>query len=243
MNYKNDSIALIEEAKNSLLEIRQSYEESLHEKEVKSKLLIKIKNFMENLRSALDFSSHYLFDKYCNSTISNPKIYFPYAWKELDLAEFRRKNLVENKIQGLSSNRPDIVTIIEGFQHFSDKENSWLPKFMDLNNENKHQRLTPQTRTEDKELNINFDNGRTAISLSEGSIFHLAEGSIMEIGDSIIRGEQTFSAENPPIIENGNAQIITWVSFEFTDLNEPVIPFLEKALVGCNNIVTKLTSF
>ena len=42
MNYKNDSIALIEEAKNSLLEIRQSYEESLHEKEVKSKLLIKI---------------------------------------------------------------------------------------------------------------------------------------------------------------------------------------------------------
>ena len=114
---------------------------------------------------------------------------------------------------------------------------------MDLNNENKHQRLTPQTRTEDKELNIKFDNGLTAISLSGGSIIHLAEGSIMEIGDSIIRGEQTFSAENPPIIENGNAQIITWVSFEFTDLNEPVIPFLVKALVGCNNIVTKLTSF
>ena len=243
MNYKDDSISLIEDAKNTLLEIKNSYAESLHEKEVKSKLLIKIKNFMENLRSALDFSSHYLFDKYGSSTVSNPKIYFPYAWGELDLAEFRRRNLIENKIPGLSSNRPDIAIAIEDFQHFSDEKNSWLPKFMDLNNENKHQRLTPQTRTEDKELNIKFDNGLTAISLSGGSIIHLAEGSTMEIGDSIIRGGQTFSAENPPIIENGNTQIITWVSFEFTDLNEPVLPFLEKALNGCEKIVIKMTSF
>ena len=155
MGYKEDAIELISESKSILNEIKTAYNDSLHEKVVKPKLLIKIKNFMENLRSSLDFTAHYLYDNYgANLGANEPQIYFPYAWKDLDLNGFRTNNLIERKIPGLTTNRPEIAVKIESYQHFANDENSWLPKFMELNNENKHQRLTPQTRKEVKQLNI-----------------------------------------------------------------------------------------
>ena len=96
MAYKEDAIELINESKNILAEIKTAYEESLHDQEIKPKFLIKIKNFMENLRSALDFTAHHLFDTYGTSSSASPNIYFPYAWTDLDLNGFRTKNLIQN---------------------------------------------------------------------------------------------------------------------------------------------------
>lgn len=61
------------------------------------------------------------------------------------------------------------------------------------------------------------------------------------MGDTIIPGGQTFDANNPPATFGGTKEVITWVSFDFTDLNEPAYPFLEKALKGCEKIVIVLT--
>jgi len=72
-------------------------------------------------------------------------------------SEFKSKNIIENKIPGLSKSRPDIVSVIEGYQAFSRNENDWLPKFMDLNNENKHQNL-PTSAKRDKAICI-YSNG------------------------------------------------------------------------------------
>lgn len=240
MAYKNDAIELINESKSILAEIRSAYEQSLNDQEIKPKLLIKIKNLMENLRSALDFTAQYLFNRYGKSN-GSPRIYFPYARLELDLKGFRKKNIIQNKIPGLISNRPDIATKIESFQHFASEKNSWLPKFMNLNNENKHQRLTPQTRKEIKQLNIKSKNGKTSISLSGGANISIGQGASVEIGDTIIPSGQTFGAENPPETLGGSKEIITWVSFEFKDLVEPAYPFLKLALNGCEKIVTELT--
>jgi len=236
MGYKEDAIELINESKNILTEIKVAYEQSLHDQEIKPKLLIKIKNFMENLRSALDFTAHHLFDNYGTiSCSSNPNIYFPYAWNDLDLNGFRTKNIIQNKIPGLIANRPDIVADIESYQHFSSAENSWLPKFMELNNENKHQRLTPQTRKEVKQLNIKSGNGG-------GASISLGRGASIQMGDTFIPGGQTFDANNPPVTIGGNKEVITWVSFEFTDLNEPAYPLLKRALNGCEEIVIELVN-
>ncbi|MFV0234031.1 hypothetical protein OBK30_13355 [Empedobacter falsenii] len=241
MAYKEDALELIAESKNILTEIKIAYEESLHDQQIKPKLLIKIKNFMENLRSALDFTAHHLYETYGNPSSGNPNIYFPYAWTGLDLNGFRTKNLIQNKIPGLIQNRPDIAADIESYQHFSSTDNSWLPKFMELNNENKHQRLSPQTRKEIKQLNIKSGNGGASISLGGGASISLGKGAFIQMGDTIIPGGQTFDANNPPATFGGTKEIITWVSFEFTDLNEPAYPLLEKALKGCEKMVIELT--
>ena len=113
---------------------------------------------------------------------------------------------------------------------------------MELNNENKHQRLTPQTRKEVKQLNIKSGNGGASISLGGGASISLGRGAVIQIGDTIIPGGQTFDANNPPITIGGTKEVITWVSFEFTDLNEPAYPLLEKALNGCDKIVIELVN-
>lgn len=236
MGYIDDAKELIQESKATFIEIKKAYDDSLNDKEVKSSLLIKIKNFMENLRSALDFTAYDLFDKYGTSTTTNPKIYFPYAKNGLSKADFQTKKIIEKNLPGVIANRPDIVAKIESFQWFSCSDNRWLPKFMDLNNENKHQRLSPQTRKEIKVLRIHSGNIEMII---QGS-YKILENTI-KLGDAIIKGDQYLSADNLAIIKgNAKQEVITWVSFHFTDSKEPVLPFLESALNGTEKIVSEL---
>lgn len=242
MGYKEDAIELINESKDTLEEIKSAYNDSLHDKEVKPKLLIKIKNFMENIRSALDFTAHDLFDKYGTNGGNTGNIYFPYAWEGLDLNGFRTRNRIERCIPGLSSNRGDIATKIESYQYFSNQDNWWLPKFMELNNENKHQRLTPQTRKETKQLNIKSSGGGASISLGGGASISLGRGASIQIGDTVIPGGQSFDANNPPVTFGGKKEIITWVSFEFSHNNQPVTPLLETSLKGADKFINELTS-
>jgi hypothetical protein len=118
MSHFDDAKHLIEHCKPTLEKIKKYYSESLHDKTIKPTMLIEIKNFMENLRSALDFSANGLYDKYGDKTKKADKIYFPYAWTGLDKAGFNSKKIIEQKIPGLSTNRPDIATQIEGINHF-----------------------------------------------------------------------------------------------------------------------------
>lgn len=239
MGYIDEALELINESKKTLKTIREIYDKSLQEKEVKTSLLIKIKNYLENLRSSLDFTAYHLFDKYGSSTRSNPKIYFPYAWSGLNQTDFTIRNVIDNKIPGLSVNRPDIATKIESFQWFSATENNWLPKFMDLNNENKHKRLSSQERKEIKELRVKSRN--VGISMSGGASIKMTGNASMRFGDALITGNQHFSADKPPIIHGkATKEIITWVSFRFSEIDEPVLPFLEKCLAGTEKIFNEL---
>jgi hypothetical protein len=241
MSYFNDAKVLVSECQNTLTEIERAYQESLTSKEIKPSLLIKIKNFMENLRSALDFSAHGLFDKYGDRSDVGKNIYFPYAWDGLDLNGFRAKNRVEKYIPGLNASRPDIVLTIESYQYFASPDNAWLPKFMELNNENKHQRLTPQTKKEVKELRIT--SGNVGMRLTGGASIKITGNAQIRMGNSIIGGNQTISPDSPArIFGPAKQEIITWVSFIFTDNNEPVIPLLTKALNGIEKIVNELSA-
>ncbi len=235
-----DAKVLIQHATAHLGRIRQAYEESLREKHIKPTLLVEIKNLMENLRSALDFSAQALHAKYGSTAASRPKVYFPYALDGQSAADFRKTKRVEACIPGLAANRPDIVSTLESFQAFADPKNAWLPRFMELNNANKHQSLTPQERRESKTLTIKA--GGAAMTLGSGASISVAPGaSIVVGGKAIIPGGQTFSADRPPVARGqGSGEVTTWVSFHFTATDEPVVPFLEAALQGTERIVTVL---
>lgn len=241
MSYFDDASKLVTHSRDQLSKIRSSYQSALREKEINSDLLILIKNYMENLRSALDFAAYGIFDKYGFSSQKKPRIYFPYAIQSQSEKEFRKSNRIETCIPGLSKSRPDIVDKIESFQHFANPKNRWLPIFMDLNNENKHQQLTPQTRKESKELRLSSRGSKLA--LGPGAKIDLSPGASMKVGDMVIRGEQSFDSQTVPKSEGpGKKEIITWVSFSFTSHGEPVIPLLENALEGVAQIVEELST-
>ena len=241
MGYFGEARQLVEHSRDRFSEIQSAYEASLSDQEIKPKLLIDIKNLMENLRSAMDFAAQGLFEKYGSSTSKSPKIYFPYALSSQSEAEFRRSKRIDACIPGLSLNRPDIVEKLISFQHFSDKLNQWLPVFMQLNNENKHQKLTPQIRKEAKELRIS--SGGASISMGSGASISIGQGASIRIGGMVIPGGQTFNAERPPVtIGPGEKEVVTWVSFHFSTADTPVLPLLNQALDGVYRMVSELNA-
>lgn len=240
MGYFEDAKELVGHAAAEIVTIEGEYTRSLNEKEVKPRLLIEIKNLMENLRSALDFTAHGLFDKYGGTTKRNPRIYFPYAPVSQDLAGFREQKRIEACIPGLPASRPDIAEHIEALQHFSEKENRWLPMFMDLNNENKHQQLTPQRRTERKERRL--ESGGASMSMGSGARISIGPGASMTIGGMKIPGGQEISADKPAFYTGQGTQTVTlWVSFVFTSNDQAVVPFLQKATTRTTSIVEELS--
>ncbi len=240
MSAFDDANELLRQAESDLSSIRKGYEASLHAKSVSGTLRVQIKNLVENLRSALDFVARGVFDRYGSSPTSKPKIYFPYATASQDRASFEKSGRIEACIPGLSDSRPDIVGALLEMQHFGSRGYTWLPDFMDLTNENKHERLTPQVRRESKELRIT---GRGAgIGISEGASISIGPGASVSIGGAVIRGGQTFGVGKPPQVEGGRVETITWVSFNFDSNGQPVLPFLETALKGIRQIVAELSA-
>jgi len=241
MAYFDDAKELVEHAKSSLTRLKHDYQASLLEKTVKPALLIDIKNIMENLRSALDFSARGLFAKYGSSTSTNPKIYFPYAIVGQTQAAFQAANRIETCIPGITVARPDIVARLESYQHYANPSNRWLPLFMDLNNKNKHEKLTPQTRQEARQLPI--ESRGAAIDLGSGACSSLDQGASIQIGDLGIPGAQDFSGERPAALHGSGAQtVIVWVSFTFDSNGEQVVPFLNTAVSGIERIVNELAA-
>lgn len=240
MGLFEDAQALVDHAREDLAKIGKVYSESLEAKEVKGHLLVEIKNLLENLRSALDFAARGLFEKYGTSTKSDPNIYFPYARLDQDRAAFEKSKRIEACIPGLLASRPDIVDRLLAMQHFAAPSNRWLPEFMDLNNENKHERLTAQTRRETKELRIS--SGGASISMGEGASISMGAGTSISFGSGgIIRGGQVFDVNRPPRVEGpASVEVIRWISFHFDATGQSVIPFLETAVKGVGGIVAEL---
>ena len=241
MSNFDDAKLLVQHERERFTEIEQAYGASLSEKKIKPNLLIDIKNFAENLRSSLDFTAHGLFQKYGFSSSPHQNIYFPYASLSQSEEEFRKLRRIDKCIPSLSTSRPDIVEKIESYQHFASPNNRWLPIFMDLNNENKHQQLTPQLRKETKELLIS--SGGASISMGPGASISLSPGASIKMGNMVIPGGQSFDVNKPPAtIGSGKKEIITWVSFHFLTNNEPVLPLLKQTLEGVDKIVQELSA-
>lgn len=186
MTYFKDAQDLVVHAEGSIGELEARYTESLHEMVIKPELQISIKNLMENLRSALDFAAHGLFDKCGSSSKAAPNIYFPYATASQSIVEFRKAKRIDGCIPGLGASRPDLVTKLESYQWFADVKNEWLPAFMELNNANKHKHLTPQTRNESHQLTVSSQGA--SMTLGRGASVSIGKGASIQIGGAVLPG-------------------------------------------------------
>lgn len=142
MKRQKDIEALFEEAESQLQEIKSEYEKSLNDKEVKPRLKILIKNYLENLRSVLDYIAHDIHDHYVQCGKYH-NIYFPVRNNPQKFLED-----VQRYFHILQNTAPSAFSFLEKCQVFTDSGNEILFKMISLVNRKKHDQLTPQTREE-----------------------------------------------------------------------------------------------
>jgi len=212
MSRKKSIDALINKCRNSINALKDDYQSSLKEKEVSEELKIDIKNILENLRSCLDYIARDVHEKFISGTSS--RLYFPIR---RTTAEFQQA--IARDYSGLDSSAPGIFNIIEKVQPYNDV---WLGKFNRLNNDNKHEDLVEQTRTETKRVTVSSKGGGGSVSWGPGVTF----GS----GVSVMGVPIDPRTQMPVPNSITETKVEIWIDFKFADNNESVIPFLVKSI-------------
>lgn len=126
-----DIQAILEHAADELVEIESAYKSSLHDKSISTKLLIRIKSFLGDMRSALDYSAN---------TIPTADGYFPVCSTAAEFAN--RTSTLDLRLRAA----------LEKWQPYNGNE--WLAWFSTVNNKSKHVTLVPQERRETRETRV-----------------------------------------------------------------------------------------
>lgn len=217
MSRKNDIEALINRAEVKLPEIMKEYDNSLHDKTVKSALKIEIKDYFGNLRSALDYLAHEIVEKYCPNANPKDQLYFPIR---NDQSAF--DGIMNKSYPDLKTNSSIVYDILEKIQPFQGGSNAWLSSFNKINNEHKHDKLTPQKRTETKRINVDIGSG--------GSVNW--DPSAVTFGAGVFIGGVPVNprTQMPVPSSSQTVTIETWVDFQFEDIEVSAIGLIRETL-------------
>ncbi len=137
---EEDIKVLLRHASRGLSRIERKYKESLHAKSISDQLKVDIKNFCENLRSALEYLACDIREAYCRPVKRLERFYFPIVGSYADF-----ENRMHKWFPDLNKTSPDLWNYLESIQSYNGGPNEWLCQFNDLNNKNKHQALVEQT--------------------------------------------------------------------------------------------------
>jgi hypothetical protein len=215
--------ALINKSRKTFVALKNDYQESLHRKVVSEELKIDIKNIFENLRSCLDYVAHEVFEA-CISVTQPDKLYFPIRQSRNEF-----DNAIKKDFPGLQTAKPSVYNILELVQPYHDK---WLGQFNQLNNNNKHQDLEEQTRTESKRVTVSSPSGGGSVSWGPGVTFG---GGVSVMGVPIDPRTQM------PVPNNQvKTEVMTWIDFRFKANNESVLSFIEKSITSVENVYRQL---
>ena len=235
---------VVNHAKKELAKLEQDYQSSLNERTIKQDLLIDIENLMENLRSRP-------ISQLADSSPSmgsrqglNQKFTFRIAVLGQTPGRVPHvKSYGKSMYPWDNSNSFGYCRSVGVIQHFSNPANKWLPLFMDLNNENKHEHLTPQTRNEGKQLRIESQGAVFDLGAWGGRPVELGQGAVAQIGDAVIPGHQEFSGEHPATIHGSGTQtVIVWVSLSSIATKRLYFHSLKNAVGQIDRIVNELAA-
>lgn len=237
---KNDVNELLKHARRDLKTISKQYEAALEKETIPSSLQIDVKNFMENLRSALDYMAHDIYEvvisphRKASGKKSVEKIYFPYG---RTLNDF--KSGVGSSLPELKNLHSKLYSVIESVQPFV-CGSPWLYDFCTILNQKKHESLRPQVKEVKKGLVMQFPGG-TRVSMGPGCSIR-GTGAIHSGGGVVQLNNETISGDSPARnVAGGVGQIITkWVSFKFSDTSISVLPFLETALDNLEKLMKEI---
>jgi hypothetical protein len=227
MSRKTDIEALLNRADKNLLKIIEEYEKSLHSKTISAELRIDIKDYFGNLRSVLDYLAHDIVEKYCPNANPKDNLYFPIRADQVSF-----ENLMKKSYPDLQINCKAAYDILEALQPYKKTENAWLTHFNKLNNENKHERLVAQKRTETKRVNVEIKGG--------GSVSW--DPSAVKFGPGVFIGGVPVNpyTQMPNPSDTQTVTIETWVDFQFEDINVSAIWLTKESLKQIKKIYDNL---
>ena len=132
----------------------------------------------------------------------------------------------------LQTNYRDIYDVLEVLQPFKKPENVWLTHFNKLNNENKHERLVAQKRTETKRVNVQIKDG--------GGVSW--DPSAVKFGSGVFIGGVPVNphTQMPNPSNTQTVTIETWVDFQFDDINVSAIWLTRESLKQIQTIYSHL---
>lgn len=229
MSRKDDIEALISRAEKALPKINNEYEKALHSKAISADLRIDIKDYFGNLRSVLDYLGHDIVEQYCPTANPKDKLYFPIC---ADLNSFR--GTMTKFYPDLLTTNKKVYDVLESAQSFIKEDNKWLSSFNKLNNDNKHQRLVAQKRSETKRVNVEFKAGGGVSWNPSGVTF----GSGVFIGGVPVDPR----TQMPVPSETQTITIENWVDFQFEDINVSAIWLTRESLKKIKQIYDDLKS-
>jgi len=230
-----DVIALIKESKEQYLEVKKLYDKSLKDQSLD--IRIKVKNLMENLRSVLDYTAHDIYEDICKpyqqkSGKTDPSnIYFPYGKNENDF-----KASIGRFLPDLEILSPSIYKLIESFQPFA-SNNSWLYDLCSINNENKHDKLTPQTREEIETYTVSGPRGSVSTITNNPNIKVTSEPGAVEIFGVPVQFTPEGIKTAPSDLKHKKT---IWVSFIFEGTNINVLNLLNNVLLGIEDLTASI---
>jgi len=224
MSREKSISALIKKCRDSMTGLKSDYQASLEAKSISEELKIDIKNILENLRSCLDYIAKDIHEKLVPGTAS--RLYFPIRQTAHEFAQAIARDYI-----GLDQTSKAIHSILEQNQPFND---DWLGKFNRLNNENKHEDLVEQTRTETRRVTVSSKSGSGSVSWGPGVTF----GSGVSVMGTPIDPRTQMPVPSP----HTETKVEIWIDFKFRDNNESVIPFLEKSVSKVEAICSSIQS-
>ena len=242
---------LLDSARYALDDIESGYRNSLAKKELDIQLFVQIKNLLENLRSALDYVAREVFNKFCTGLVREKplQVYFPVLRRTATAQDFSA--FMNGRFPGLQVNAHELYNCLEECQFYKSSANEWLVQFNDLCQSNKHEQLSPQTRSENKRTefadisggsvswNDGVQFGPSGITFKPGGKLSFASGGTVRFGQSGMRimGRQVDTrAQAPAPDDTSSLRHVVWVDFRFDALGVSALPFLRT----CVNEVTAL---
>jgi hypothetical protein len=225
MKRANSIDALLKKSHETHADLKRAYQASLHEKAIREDLKVDIKNLFENLRSCLDYLAHELFEKLCSAAKKPKRLYFPIRYSH---AEFEK--VMTDEYSGLKGASEATFDFLESIQPYNDP---WLGQFNQLNNENKHQDLEEQTRTETRQVTVSARGG--AVSWGPGVIF----GSGVSVMGVPIDPRTQMPVPNNLV----KTEVNIWVDFKFKSNNLSALSFIELSIARVEAIYQKLQVF
>lgn len=217
----HDIDALLKRSTGDFDALRGKYEKCLHQKTISEDLKIDIKNLSGNLRSVLDYIANDIRDIHCHHAKIKDRFYFPIL---PDVDSFKGK--CTEWFPNLQNSCPDLWSYLESIQPYH-KDYQWLGYFNKLNNENKHESLVEQTRTETKSVNVKFGSG--GVRWNPDAVKF---GSGVCIGSVPVDPNTQMPVPHP----SQTIEIVTWVDFRFDGINVSALSLIKKSLEGISEI-------
>jgi hypothetical protein len=227
---ENDVHALICHAKANLPPIEREYAASLHRKSIDPVLRIEVKNLMENLRSSLDYLARDIYEGLGMSTPDIIKVYFPYGKDRQDFM-----SSIGNRLPTLNAVNPNLFSIVESAQPHK-CGSAWLYNLCRIVNDNKHNQLDAQTKTEQMSYDVGLPGKEPNISADAGAV----RAREVIIDGKLVPFDTT--SWTPIPVPGLQTTITKWVSFHFTGTGVEVLPLLNTAISEIDSLAKKVYS-